>query len=210
MIFNYLKNRRIKKRAAELTDVLGNLQSGDILLVHTKGSLLSAIIRKLTKSYWNHSALVLTNFSHLQEYKTTIVIEAQDDGVIAHRIGAFLDPKKFDIAIKRVPFLNAVEQDMVKHYLLAHIDVPYDTTRLVNVLLGLLIGKTYTQLTNTRQVICTSLIQKAFYEAMPTGRKHEVIFVNNFKSEDDLEVASPADIARSDKAVWIYNPHNHH
>lgn len=210
MIFNYLKNRRIKKRAAELTDVLGNLQSGDILLVHTKRSLLSAIIRKLTKSYWNHSALVLTNFSHLQEYKTTIVIEAQDDGVIAHRIGAFLDPKKFDIAIKRVPFLNAVEQDMVKHYLLAHIDVPYDTTRLVNVLLGLFFGRTYAQLTNTRQVICTSLIQKAFYEAVPAERKHEVIFVNNFKSEDDLEVASPADIARSDKAVWIYNPHNHH
>jgi len=210
MIFNYLKNRRIRKRALELAHVLAHLESGDIILVHTKGSLLSALIRKLTKSYWNHSALILTNFTHLQEYKTTIIIEAQDEGVIAHRIGAFLDPKKFDIAIKRVPNLNDLEKDMIKHYLLSHIDVPYDTARMMDILLGIFTGKMLLKFSNTHQAICSSLIQWAFYRAMPKEKKRDVIFARDFKNENDLKFILPADIARSDKAVWIYNPHNYH
>ena len=206
----YFKNRRIKKRAAELAHVLKELHCGDILLLHTKSSIIGALIRKFTKSYWNHTALVLTNFSHLPEYKTTVVIEAQDDGVMAHRIGMFLDPKKYDIAVKRVLFLDDTEQDMVKHYLLSHIDVPYDSARIFNILAGMFIGKTYSQLMNTRQVICSSLIQKAFYYAVPAEKKSEVVFVPKFKSETDLELTSPADIARSDKAAWIYNPRGHH
>lgn len=204
----YFKNRRIKKRALEMTPVLERLQSGDIILVHTKGSLLSAIIRKITKSYWNHTALVLTNFARLPEYKTTIVIEVQDEGVIAHRIGNFLDPNKFDIAFKRVPNLSTTEKDMVRHYLLSHIDTPYDTARLLDILMGFITGRALKKFSNTSQAICSSLIQKAFYNAMPEEKKRGVIFVRNFKDQDDLEFTSPADIARSEKAVWIFNPQN--
>jgi hypothetical protein len=206
----YFKNRRIKKRALEMTPVLERLQSGDIMLVHTKGSILSSIIRKVTKSYWNHTALVLTNFARLPEYKTTIVIEVQDEGVIAHRIGNFLDPNKFDIAFKRVPNLSDGEKDMVRHYLLSHIDTPYDTARLFDILLGMLTGNMMAKFTNTKQAVCSSLIQKAFYHAMPEEKKRQVIFIRNFRNADDLEFASPADIARSEKAVWVFNPQNQH
>jgi len=210
MISGYFKNRRIRKRAMELAHILEHLQSGDIILVHTKNSLIGSIIRKATRSYWNHTALVLTNFSHLPEYKTTIVIEAQDEGVVAHRIGAFLDPNKYDIAIKRVPHLSETEKDMVRHYLLAHIDVQYDVARLFDFFIGIFTGRALTTFSDTSQAVCSSLIQKAFYHAVPEEKKREVIFVRNFKDQNDLEFVSPADIAKSDKAVWIFNPHSHH
>ena len=177
-------------------------------MVHTRGSILSALIRKILKSYWNHTALVLTNFSRLPEYKTTVVIEVQDEGVIVHRISAFLDPDKFDIGIKRVPNLKAAEKDMIRHYLLSHIDTPYDTARLLDMLIGMLMGDIMTKFSNTKQAICSSLIQKAFYYAVPEEKKQDVVFLRDFKNESELEFVSPADIARSDKAAWIYNPHN--
>jgi hypothetical protein len=98
---------------------------------------------------------------------------------------------------------------MIKHYLLSHIDAPYDTARLLNILLGIFIGRTLDQLNHTHQVICSSLIQKAFYHAVAIERRPNVIFAQNFKDEKDLEFVSPADIARSEKAVWIYNPCSH-
>jgi hypothetical protein len=211
MILGYFKKRRIKKRALELAHTLESLQSGDILMIHTKNCLFSTLIRKLTKSYWNHTALVLTNFAHLPEEKTTVVIEVQDGSVIAHRLGIYLDPHQFDLAVKRVPQLNDTEKDKVKHYLLSHIDVPFDSARLFDFLIGIFItGKAAVKFSDTNQVICSSLIQKAFYNAMPEEKKQEVIFAPDFKSEDDLDFVSPADISRSEKAVWIFNPQNQH
>jgi hypothetical protein len=99
---------------------------------------------------------------------------------------------------------------MVRHYLLAHIDTPYDTARLFDMLLGMLTGNMMAKFTNTKQAVCSSLIQKAFYHAMPEEKKQDVIFVRKFRNADDLEFASPADIARSEKAVWVFNPQNLH
>ena len=39
---------------------LDKIKRGDILLVHTKRSLTSWLIRKFTRSYWNHVGLFVS------------------------------------------------------------------------------------------------------------------------------------------------------
>ena len=54
----------------------GKLKRADIILTHSKGSLLGWLIRFGTKSYWNHAALVYVIRNPQQGYDTPFIIES--------------------------------------------------------------------------------------------------------------------------------------
>ncbi len=81
----------------------GRLKRADILLTRTKGSLLGALIRFGTGSYWNHALMVYTIRNVDQGYNTTFIIESGGSGIDVHNISHYLEkPDKCDVAVKRL------------------------------------------------------------------------------------------------------------
>ena len=202
-----LRKRRIKE--AQFHKVVAELQPGDIILVRTRFFWLSILIRWVTKSYWNHSALVLTTFEELPGYHAVLVAEAALDGIEIHRIQKFLDNSRFDIGVKRVPKLTAPERAHLTGYILSQVDSPYSLRRLAVSAYALLTGdfKHAINFINIRTFLCSSFIQKAFYFALPSDRHSRVIFLPADDAARSVEFLSPADIAASPNAEWIFNKH---
>ncbi len=89
------------KAMAELVEGDG-LKRADILLSHTKRSLLGRLIRFGTDSYWNHAFMIYTIRSQKQGYDATFIIESGGAGIDIHNITNYFEkPKKYDIAVKR-------------------------------------------------------------------------------------------------------------
>jgi hypothetical protein len=119
------------------------LKRADILLTHSKGSLLGWLIRFGTGSYWNHAAMVYVIRSPDQGYDHTFIIESGGAGIDIHNIGHyFQNPKKFDIAIKRLErdwFQDDSEdrglrfRKRVRGFALAEIDDKYDHRLLLDI-----------------------------------------------------------------------------
>jgi hypothetical protein len=80
------------------------LKAADILLIHTKRSLWSWIIRFGTRCYWNHALIVCTLENTDQSYHNTIIVDPKTDGSIqmdcASKYLSRLD--KYDVAVKRL------------------------------------------------------------------------------------------------------------
>jgi hypothetical protein len=80
------------------------LKTADILLVHTKRSFWSWIIRFGTHCYWNHDLIVCKVKNPEQSYHDTIVVDPKTDGSIemdcASKYLGRLD--KYDVAVKRL------------------------------------------------------------------------------------------------------------
>ncbi len=68
------------------------IQAGDVLLVHTRYSFISYLIRKITDSHWNHAALFVNEFHD--------VIEATSQGVVVNHIEAYLN-SNFELKLVR-------------------------------------------------------------------------------------------------------------
>jgi hypothetical protein len=80
----------------------GKLKRADILLTHTKGSLLGALIRFGTGSYWNHALMIYAIRDINQGYNTTFIIESGGSGIDVHNIAHYLEKQdKYDVAVKR-------------------------------------------------------------------------------------------------------------
>ena len=80
----------------------GKLKRADILLSHTKRSLLSRLIRFGTDCYWNHALMIYTIRSLKQGYDSTFIIESGGAGIDIHNITCyFKKPEKYDVAVKR-------------------------------------------------------------------------------------------------------------
>jgi hypothetical protein len=78
------------------------LKRADILLAHTKRSLLSRLIRFGTDCYWNHALMIYTIRSPKQGYDATFIIESGGAGIDIHNITHyFKQPEKYDVAVKR-------------------------------------------------------------------------------------------------------------
>ena len=80
----------------------GKLKRADILLSHTKRSLLGRLIRFGTNCYWNHALMIYTIRNLKQGYDSTFIIESGGAGIDIHNITHyFKQPKKHDVAVKR-------------------------------------------------------------------------------------------------------------
>ncbi len=80
------------------------LKTADILLVHTKRSFWSWIIRFGTHCYWNHALIVCTVNGSEQGYDNTIIVDPKTDGSVemdcaSKYLGRL---NKYNVAVKRL------------------------------------------------------------------------------------------------------------
>lgn len=193
--------------------VESKLQVADIILAREK-KYYSKIIQKGTDSYWSHTLLVFFVPDKKMLFKNTLVIGAQSRGIEIHRIQKFTE--NYDIGVKRVSGLSAETKERVLSFMFNNIDIPYDYTRLfalfLNYFINILRGGGKREhlkkfLINKDAFICSGFIQKAFFEAMPKGKKDSVLFTEDKDAKLFMEEITPADIAQSKNCEWIYNPH---
>ena len=120
----------------------GRLKRADILLTHSKGSLLGWLIRFGTKSYWNHAAMVFVLRSPEQGYDTTFIIESGGGGIDVHNIKRYFEnPSGVDVAVKRLERDWFQDDDMgglatrkrVRGFALQEIDDKYDYRTLLGI-----------------------------------------------------------------------------
>jgi len=156
------------------------IKRGDILLVHTKRSLISWLIRKFTKSYWNHVGLFVSKDNQWPKW----VIEALGEGIVGRPFelkyvkvirgdrGKVLEinpSKKFRIAIVRVKDLSYEQRKQIsnKAYQWALEERRYDYLLLIiGMILHLLTFRILKPgwLNIKTRFICSELIAIAFNE----------------------------------------------
>jgi len=117
LIFMFGKKQKAKKIISEnangcsplerLRGKLPRLEEADLIFVRNKKSLLRYFLRRSTKSYWDHIALVLFVKDLKKDHLHNLIIEAVDpSGIEIHKLDKYLcDPDKYEIGIKRVPNL---------------------------------------------------------------------------------------------------------
>ncbi|HVM90755.1 MAG TPA: YiiX/YebB-like N1pC/P60 family cysteine hydrolase [Verrucomicrobiae bacterium] len=204
----------------ELERVLKRLKVGDIILVHTRRPL-SEWIRRATKSYWSHVALVFDIPTDGGLGHDHIIIEADDgQGVQIHRLSTYLNESgKYVLGIKRMKHMTDEERERFRGFFLDVVDTPYDTARLgaffllvaVNKLLKRdLTGYFARRKVNPDRFICTTFAQRAYYLAVAPERRREVLFRGHEAETgllEQMEVIAPRDVATSPATEWLYNPH---
>ncbi len=90
------------------------LQIGDILLVKYKYCLLSWLIRKLTKSNWNHCALVIHNNN---------ILEYRGRKLELNHITKYIRKKGYEVKLLRFEGLS--EKDKYNLWLMSYLIYPY-------------------------------------------------------------------------------------
>jgi hypothetical protein len=197
-----------------------DLQVADIILTRSvPGNWIVRGIRRVSRSYWNHNALVFQVVRQEGIEPEVLVVEALDHGIEIHRLRKYLDRKDHDIGIKRVPGLTDEERERILAYFLEMIDTPYDFTRLFGYLLnrvtlklaGVKVRDMIAQkIINVDNFVCSSFTQRAFYLGVAPNKRERVMFRGgadtNFLFK--MEFISPGDIARSGASDWLYNPHD--
>lgn len=192
------------------------LQVADILVVRNERSFISRGIQLATGSYWNHVAIVFSVPDHKMNFNNILLISAENHGIEIHRIQRYTSHFEYiDVGVKRVPRLDEMLRKNVASYVLNNLDIPYDYTRILGLLMKsiqqiVFKKKGYLKhyLTHQDAFICSAFIQKAFYEVVAPERKFDVILKNDFDAMTMLDEVTPADIARSKNCEWLYNPHN--
>ncbi len=195
---------------------LPELKLGDIILVrHKRGGLMRWLLRQVTRSYWDHIALIIFPKNETKGYGADILIEAIQYGLMTslrrgieiHRLEKYLDdPDKFDIGIKRVAWLDDGMRNRIRAFLLMNVDTPYYPISSVKLFMAW-ISKGYRRMFFRRQrFTCSGLIQKAFYEAADWEQRSKVIFRNIGYTPIQLQdITRPDDIANSEACEWVWN-----
>ena len=156
------------------------IKRGDILLVHTHRSFISFLIRKFTKSYWNHVGVFVSKDDQWPKW----VIEALPGGIVGRPFelkymkvtrgdgGKVLEikpSKKFHIAVARAKDLNYDQRKQISStaYQWALEDRGYDFLLLIlGMILHLLTFRAFRPgwLNIKSRFICSELIDTAFNE----------------------------------------------
>lgn len=217
-------NWRYKKKYKEWMDFQPNLKVADILFFRRRGGFISWLIRKFTKSYWSHVALVFAVPNKKKLFNNYLIIEADRYGLLIHRIQEYTSRLDiYDIGVKRVQGLSREERERVVAFMLNNVDKEYDLTRTFGFFLksfdwDLTKGLT-PMFVDKEDFVCSTFIQKAFYQAADSSKKLKVVFNDDLKLdskgnlagaseiEKHLDYVTPKDVAKSKKAVWLFNKH---
>jgi hypothetical protein len=192
----------------KLRGLLPKLQEADIILVHTKHSLLRSLIRKVTGSYWDHVALVLFPRNLKKgRYYNQIIEATEPDGIEIHKLDKYLrEPDKYDVGIKRISHLDLITRKRIVAFMLMNVDAPYYKLSFIRFLLATISKKFSENLLGRQRFCCSGFVQRSFYEATNWDEREKIIFRDEFRSPLELQdITTPGDIAKSTKAVWIYN-----
>lgn len=207
-------------RYTDRAEAIRNLRVADIIMTRTKhANWLLRGVRKMSHSYWNHSALVFEVVRQEGVEPEVLIVEALDKGIEIHRLHTYLNEKDFDIGIKRIPHITDEERERILAYFLEKIDTPYDFTRLFGYMLNRIVMKLAgvkvrdmiaQRIINIDNFVCSSFTQRAFYLGVAPQKRDQVMFKENAGTNFlyQMEFISPGDIARSKNAEWLYNPHD--
>ncbi len=188
--------------------LLPKLQQADIVLVHIKHDFMRHYLRKVTKSYWDHVALILFPKDDKKGRYYDLILESiEPDGVEVHKLEKYLtNPDKYDVGIKRLKKMDEKERKETIEFMLMNIDAPYYKLSGLKFFLASLSERLGKWILRKQRYSCTGLVQKSFYEAAEADEKEKFTFRDDFSSPFELqETTTPADIAESKNTVWIYN-----
>lgn len=194
------------------------LRVGDVVLIRHKkgnGQLARWLLRRVTFSYWDHVAIVIFAKDALGGYATDMIAESKQDtwfhsihrGVEIHRLEKYLlDPKKYDIGIKRFAWLTNEQAERVRAFVLMNIDTPYYPLNAFKMFIAMLSSKLRRWILARQRFSCSGLVQKAFYEAMDWDERSKVVFREHGYTPIQLQdITSPADVAKSEACDWVWN-----
>ena len=136
-----IERELVSTKRISIHNNLPQLKTGDVILVQTKKDIGRAIFRKVTKSYWNHTAMVLYPKGFLGAEKN-LYIESIHGRIVVHTIDYLLNRSdKYDVGIKRIPDLSEETHRRIIAYALMSVDVKTTRHRFIGTkfVLGLIL-----------------------------------------------------------------------
>jgi hypothetical protein len=194
----------------KLNGPLPELLPADIIMIRHKKGWLRYFLRLVTRSYWDHVALVLfPRDAKRGRYYNQIIEAADPGGVEIHKLDKYLkNSELYDIGIKRLPHIDVEIRQRIVTFMLMNVDAPYYKLSFWRFLLATISKKFSEDLLGRQRFCCSGFVQRAFYEATEWDERDRVIFREEFLSPQELQdITSPADIGRSTKCKWVYNEH---
>ncbi|MBU0531284.1 hypothetical protein KJ910_02200 [Patescibacteria group bacterium] len=202
----------LKKKWA---DVENEIEIADIILVHKRKGPITTRIRKATKSYWNHAAIVLKS-KQTMPMGGPLIVEASFGGIEIHQMKKYADRLDlYDFGVLRYPGISEKERKtFVRNFILSNLDVPYDYTRL----LGLFLKPTLIKISpkiflkftkwmvHEDAFVCSTFVYKA-YKKLGEGTKlclpsAQQMYDDPYKTE---EMHTPGDLASMEILKWVFN-----
>jgi hypothetical protein len=192
----------------------GQVRIADIFLVHDRKGLVEGFIRHSTKSYWNHSFIVLETWDRLP-FGGPLIVDIGIDGVAIHRLKKYTDePERYDFGVLRYPGLTAKkEQEFVRGFILGNLDTPYDFRRILGLIFKSIAQRMLSKrlfisaaglFINDQYFVCSSFVHKAFhrFREQPSG----MLDTETLKElRGNEEMYTPADIASDPIFTWLFN-----
>lgn len=159
---------------------------GTVLIYHSKG-LLPWLIRKFTKSHWNHAGII----GKKTEYGY-IVYEAQKDGLIKSEytfeyLNRRLVDKTIVIKTPKVKIHN-VEESCEKY-----LGTPYGVTTLLQIAWSLITKKTINKSDGLKRLICSEFVARVLYDISDK----KINFEKEYKKHYDF--ITPSDLFNSNQ-----------
>jgi len=193
-----------------------DLRVGDILLIrHKRGGPMRYFLRTVTRSHWDHVAMVLYTQDKKLGYENDILIESIQHGAMSrlrkgveiHRLTKYLhDPELFDVGVKRFSWMNRELLERVRTFVLMNVDTRYYPLSTFKFFLATLSRSYAKRLLERQRFSCTGFVQKAFYMSVNWEDRHRVVFRGNGDNPLELQdLVTPADIASSAQCKWVCN-----
>lgn len=166
------------------------MKPGTVLIYHSKG-ILPWLIRKFTKSYWNHAGIVGENTE-----EGHVIYEAQASGLVksvypAEKLAKRLWDAEIDLLYPRYKVTD------VKKHCENYLGIPYGIGSLFKIGWGILTKKTPEKSDGIKKMICSEFVARVLYDA--TNKRL------NFEREynKDYDFITPDDIWKSDQLADI-------
>lgn len=195
---------------------LPKLAPADVVLIRHRKNLFRYCLRKFLGADWDHAALVVFPRQEDGSVEHTIIAEAinerlsrtERDTVTLHRLDKYLShPERYDVGVRRVVTLNDEERFRVVYYMIANVDAPYWGWNKPMVVIALFSNRVRRWLLGRQRFSCSSLIQKAFYDAVSRNDRKKIVFKQDTVTPLILqELTSPGDLARTERMEWILDP----
>ena len=198
-----------------LDAAIRRLEVGDIVLTGRRG-WAGRLVRFFTRSRWAHVTMVFECVPRGDGSQDVLLVEAVDESVQVHRIEKYARGIEGHIGIKRVPGLSAAERERIRGFFLDALDAPYDKTRLLAFFVGSSIARflhrafptaLFSPFIDYEKYVCSSLVQRAYYLGVAAEKRERILFQPIKPTlKHQLEFITPADIAHSANAAWLYKP----